>query len=382
MIHLPLYPLVAFSLVFASPDVNSAVDSHCRETAIYSVGTASGTPDQSAAFNIKDALPPGYVKDGSVDYTDVIQKAINTHDVIIFPGFPLLVNDKGLIIGSNKHITFGTGAKIMLKPTTAGSYAILRMRDVSNVTIVNPVIYGDRKQHLGTGGQWGAGIGIYSGNNITIKNPKVYDCWGDGIYIGEDMKLGRESRDILISGAYCRNNRRNGISVVSVDGLQLISPYAGYTNGQSPMCGIDVEPNNAKNVLKRIRITDAVTEKNESYGILMNITRLYGGGNNLVDVTVQNHNDNYSAGGLRVVAYRLQPGNGGNLGGNISVINPHWNSNSKRALDAMGVYEKNLKLNFSGVKISSANRRVLDSSQTRNLIINSVSKKTDLQFVH
>lgn len=374
MIHLSLYPLVIGLLVTSQlgkfPEGNSYGEVSARR------------PDQSAVFNIKDALPAGYVKNGSVDYTDLVQKAIDTHSDIIFPGFPLLVNDKGLVIGSNKNITFETGAKIVLKPTRAGSYAILRMRNVSNITITNPVIYGDRKQHLGKDGQWGAGIGIFSATNITIKNPKVYDCWGDGIYIGEDMQQRRESKNIIISGAYCRNNRRNGISIVSVDGLQLISPYAGYTNGQSPMCGIDVEPNNDKNVLKHISITDAVTERNESYGILMNINRLYGGGDNQVDVTVKNHNDNFSAGGLRVIAYRLKANNGGNLGGNIAIINPHWNSSSKRALDATGVSEKNLRLKFSGVKISSAGKRELDSNQTRTLIMNSVSKKAGLEFSH
>ncbi len=58
----------------------------------------------STSYYIEKALPVGYVKNGTVDYTSYIQTAINNNSNLVFPAFPILINDKGLNIGSNKVI--------------------------------------------------------------------------------------------------------------------------------------------------------------------------------------------------------------------------------------------------------------------------------------
>ena len=148
-------------------------------------------------YKLEDSFPSGYVKDGSVDYTSVIQAVIDRYPNVVFPNFPLLINDTGLKVPSNRSITFLEGSELRLKPSSKANYDMIVMRSASNVTLYNPVLIGDRYKHLGTSGEWGMGISINGSSNITIVNPKAREMWGDGIYIGPDN--GVISRNITIN---------------------------------------------------------------------------------------------------------------------------------------------------------------------------------------
>jgi hypothetical protein len=206
----------------------------------------------SSSYYLVNSLPFGYVKDGSRDYTSYVQAAINKYSNIVFPGFPILVNDGGITIGSNKTITFAEGSEIRLKGTSSSSYNILNIYGATNVTLYNPVIVGDRNSHIGTSGEYGMGIGIRGSTDVTIYSPKVTNCWGDGIYIGQ-INNSVNCKNIVIKDAYLKKNRRDGISIISVDGLLLDNIYAGYTDGTAPFCGINFEANNSKCEFKNIR---------------------------------------------------------------------------------------------------------------------------------
>ncbi|HEY1005867.1 MAG TPA: right-handed parallel beta-helix repeat-containing protein, partial [Sphingobacteriaceae bacterium] len=237
-------------------------------------------------FRLEKALPSGYVKDGSEDYTAFIQQAIVNHDRIIFPAFPLKINEIGLRIPSDKTIIFPKGSELRLASTDKGKYAIIDIRNARNVELVGPVVVGDRDKHIGSGGEWGMGINIVSSENVRVYNARVTKCWGDGIYVAGSSERG-PSRNIRIVNAYCRDNRRNGISVISADGLDLISPYSGYNEGIDPQCGIDIEPNKPGDRIRNIRIVDARTEYNPGAGISIGINKLYGSGDQQVSVDIR-----------------------------------------------------------------------------------------------
>ncbi|MBL4677501.1 MAG: hypothetical protein JKY70_15055 [Mucilaginibacter sp.] len=101
-------------------------------------------------YDVVSALPPNHVTDGSVDYTSYLQDAIDKHDQLTFPAFPVLVNDKGLNIGSNKTIKFPKGSVINLAKSAQGGYSIVRLFNVQNVVLDGLVIKGDRNNHIGT----------------------------------------------------------------------------------------------------------------------------------------------------------------------------------------------------------------------------------------
>ncbi|MDB5119125.1 MAG: hypothetical protein JWN56_343 [Sphingobacteriales bacterium] len=278
------------------------------------------------SFYLEDALPKGYVIDGSKDYTSIIQSVLDRYSDIVFPDFPLLVNDKGLIIGSNKSIVFLEGSEIRLKPTKLHTYDILKIEGGKNITLYNPVVIGDRYSHLSEGGEHGIGIGIRGATDITVLNPNVRECWGDGIYIGQMNNTG-SCKNIVIKNAYLKRNRRDGISIISVNGLRLESPYLGYSDGVEPMCGINFEANNPDCVMKDVLISDPHTFKNLGNGIQMGFRRMLGKGNRSVDITITNHVDVQSGRvALKTACTNLEGDENGTMSGTVRLTNPTWKS--------------------------------------------------------
>ena len=169
------------------------------------------------------------------------------------------------------------GRKIKLKPNSFISYEIIVMRD--NTAIFNGEIVGDRYSHTGTSGEWGMGISMLSAKNIVVKDLTIRDCWGDGIYIGTySAKPSKflNCKNIYLENVKCLNNRRQGMSIISVDGLLSESCEYSFTNGIAPEAGVDFEPNYAFEQLKNIKFNNTKMEGNAMYGFhfyLKNLVR-------------------------------------------------------------------------------------------------------------
>ncbi|HEY0897570.1 MAG TPA: right-handed parallel beta-helix repeat-containing protein [Sphingobacteriaceae bacterium] len=352
MNHLPV--LLAFFLFSAcsgktekKPEAAMAYQENLQwHPVTVSYGNASET-----GFELEKALPPGYVKDGSEDYTAYIQSAIFNHDRLIFPAFPLKINESGLRVNSNKALVFPKGSELRLAATDKGKYAVLDIRNARNVELFGPVIVGDRDKHLGEGGEWGMGINIVSSENVSVYNAKVTNCWGDGIYIAGSSERG-PSRNIKIVNAYCRQNRRNGISVINVDGLELISPYSGYNEGVDPQCGIDIEPNKPGDQIRNIRIVDARTEYNPGAGISIGVNKLYGSGNQQISVDIQKPVDYGSMEGLLISCSASRSKNGEKVGGTITVTDPVWKYNANTSLSVHKLREPALQVQVKNADVT------------------------------
>lgn len=333
-------------------------------------------------YNLVQDLPTGYVKDGSVDYTPILQHAINKHDFLIFPNFPVLVNDKGLSIGSGKHVYFPKGSKLFLLPNDKKVYNILIIRLADEVVLINPVIYGDRDTHLGTKGEWGMGIGIYSSHNIRIYNPQVYNCWGDGIYVS-DYSVGNTSSNIFIENANCRYNRRNGISIISVDTLQLMNPVIGNSDDKLPMAGIDIEPNNSSNEIKNVLIQNPKSFQNAGDGICISLSQLLDNDkNHTIKIQIQNPIDSGSGTGMYISCLKSKKppllNFQNNLSGSIIVDNPTWKKNRSRAFNGLGFRTDDIELQIVNPKILKLDGSTLRSGASKELIINSTDKNGKL----
>src|SRR5690606_13104071 len=151
-----------------------------------------GSKEQPQYYDLTLALPKGYKKDGSVDYTKYIQMALNKHKNVLMPNFTIATT--GLLAVSNSNIKFQSNSKLKLLPTDRERYQVLAIHGVENVTVTNANIEGDLKNHKGTKGEWGFGIDIRNAINITINNAKVSNCWGDGIVVAYSTKgfLGKQ----------------------------------------------------------------------------------------------------------------------------------------------------------------------------------------------
>ncbi|MGJ1410689.1 right-handed parallel beta-helix repeat-containing protein [Sphingobacterium thalpophilum] len=242
--------------------------------------------------NATKYLPRGYNTRGLADYTDNIQRAIDRNKKVIMPNFPVLINENGLKLRNDTELFFQKNSKIIVKPNKQAKYSILLIQDVSNVKIFNPTIVGDRTKHLGTRGEWGMGISIYGGRNIEVYNPKVQDCWGDGLYISHSDN--NEAKNVKIIDGYFDNNRRNAISIISVDQLLINGTLVSNTNGTAPMSGICIEPNSNVYNLANITIKDVSSFNNVEYGLAIVTAKFIGEKKKYVSIDVDRFQDSYS----------------------------------------------------------------------------------------
>lgn len=270
----------------------------------------------NGVFDITQTLSPGYVTDGTVDYTAFLQAALNGHAKVAMPAFPVMVNDSGLTLNSGQTVVFKESSKLILKPSSRGMYEILRIHNVENVAVYSPVIEGDKTAHTGTGGQWGMGIAVRASKNITIVNAKIYRCWGDGIYIG-GLK-GIPSQNISIINPLLDDNRRNGISITSANGVEISGGVIANSNGQMPQSGIDIEPNRATDVIDSISINDVVTYNHPKYGIVISLQQLRGRSVGQTNISIKNTIDDGSGNGIAIIG---KP-SADLLNGEIKIDNP------------------------------------------------------------
>lgn len=303
---------------------------------------------KSGAYDLTKSLPQGYVTDGSVDYTKYIQQGINSNTNVVFPNFPVLINHTGISLKSNSIVVFDEQSRLILIPSDVANYQMLSLYNVQNIKVYFPVLEGDRKKHIGTKGEWGMGISIAGASNVEIINPKIASCWGDGIYIG---KAAKTSSNITIDYAVLDYNRRNGVSIVSVDGLNMIHPLVCNTNGTDPMAGIDFEPNGNSDVLNNILIDGPVTFNNSKYGIAVSIWALRGRVDKDANITIKNHIDDRSNNAFLYYAFR-DANESNSFGGSIQVINPKW-KNNKVTFQRLGFSKNGPSMNFQNVSVSN-----------------------------
>lgn len=298
--------------------------------------------------DITNYLPKGYSKRGDVDYTVFIQKAIDNMDIVVLPPFPIAVNSSSLKLKSNFKLIFQPNSKLVMLPNKLASYCVLGVVDLDNVTIINANIEGDRYTHLDNKGEWGMGIYIENSRNVKILNPRIRNCWGDGIYIGRNAR-GAFSRNIEITGGWLDNNRRNGISVISVDNLKISNIVVSNSNGTSPMSGIDFEPNKNDEILKNIVVQNVRTFNNGFDGLRFVFTYLQGS-SQLVSITVDGHRDYYSYMPISFFGAQKELTKTNTVGGQINYSNCFWHDNQ---VD-FGQYF-NLKLPVR-IKLSNVNK--------------------------
>ena len=179
-----------------------------------------------------------------------------------------------LNIESNTTIVFDKKTVIELKDHNALRYKILFIKDKKNVTLINPTIDGRRDLNTATTGEWGMGISIVGSENINIYDATIKNCWGDGIYIGRVGSNTTKSTNIVLENVVCDNNRRQGISVISVNGLYGKNVTLKNTNGTAPEAGIDFEPNFAEEELDNIYFDGLKLYNNNGNGLMFYLNNL------------------------------------------------------------------------------------------------------------
>lgn len=238
---------------------------------------------------IKDILfSKEYLSDAEIiSNLNVIQSDTVNNEITIIRDYEVTIaktGGTGLDLRSNTTLLLD--ATLTLAPNDYKSYSIINVKGKKNVTVQGGKIVGDVGFHTyieDSSSEWGMGINIDESENVTIEDLYITRCTGDGIYIsgGYEPSVGiynHASRNVAIRNVICDTNRRQGLSVIHVDGL-TVRDCSFINTGQveftAPGSGIDVEPNvsNGRNMSVRNLIIDNCTiAKNKGPAIATNNT--------------------------------------------------------------------------------------------------------------
>ncbi len=207
----------------------------------------------------------GAIGDGEADDTQAIRAAINSlsdHNAVLYfpPGVYLVTDD--IELRSNMTVK-GSGEASVIKraPNDLTHYRVFRCRNISDVVLSDLCLLGDKETHTGEDGEWGNCISLEGVRNVNIERCYLMDGWGDGVYLGAgDGNLSNfyvNIRDTKITG-----NRRNGISVITVDGLTIDGCLISNTGGTEPGAGIDFEPNELGQTASNVKVTNTTFSGN------------------------------------------------------------------------------------------------------------------------
>lgn len=320
------------------------------------------------AYDITECLPSNYVVNASVDYTSYVQKCLDAHLVVKMPDFPLLINESGLAISSGARIFFQNESALVMKGNSLGYYGIIKIYNVEDVIIYSPVVVGDRDKHIGTTGEWGMGINILGSKNIHIMYPNISNCWGDGIYVGEGNNGTSDGIEILYGKI--DNCRRNGISLVDGKNIKIQNTVISNTNGTSPQCGIDIEPNDDTGTVDNIEILNVTTLNNVKGGIQIYLSAFTGKVQKQIRMKISNHIDDGSNYGFMI--YGINPAvhpDALPFLGSVTIENPYWKSNGVEPIFTWHVNDIIPPTTFSNIKIVSS------STTLQNVLLRLLSNK-------
>jgi parallel beta-helix repeat protein len=213
-------------------------------------------------LNVKDFGAKG---DGSADDTAAIQKAIdavaNGGTVTVPDGTYMINAVTRLRLKSHMTLQLSAGAVLKAIPNAAEVYAVLWVWNCDDVNIKGGTIEGERSAHLGTTGEGGMGIWIDYSSHILVDGVTVKECWGDGFNIWE------YSSHVTLQNVVSDHNRRQGMSVIHVDGLLVRDSVFKNTDGTWPKAGIDFEPDYQYEDVKNVLVTGCSFENNVGSGI-------------------------------------------------------------------------------------------------------------------
>jgi hypothetical protein len=264
----------------------------------------------------------GLVGDGTTDNSDAFDEMFEEEGRFIYIAAGDYVTTS-FFIPSNTHLWLEPGTIIRDSGNLGDTARLINIRDVENVTIVG---YGakvlmDRDDY--TSGEQRHGVIIQGSDNVFIEGLESSDSGGDGFYIGAGISTVEPSSNVILKDCIADNNRRQGLSIVSVRHCRVSGRYTN-TTGTSPQAGIDIEPNTTTDALVDVRINDVYTEGNVGQGIKVIVNDLL---EEPVDIVITNHRDVGSTHGFGCTFGIAD------LKGRIVNVNPYYEDNLQNGID-------------------------------------------------
>ncbi len=184
---------------------------------------------------------------------------------------------KPLFGRSNTELIFEEGAEILAKKGEfMGQYeSLLSFVAASNITIRGLGSGGKLRMNRDDytkapykGAEWRHTLNLLTCSNVVVENMTMCESGGDGIYVGNayGKPIVGPCRNVTIRDCVMDKNLRQGISVITVDGLLMERCVMSNTSGRLPMAGIDFEPNKYDEVVQNVLMRDCKTFGNSGSG--------------------------------------------------------------------------------------------------------------------
>lgn len=211
----------------------------------------------------------GAIGDGVADDTQAIKDAIsaikNGVTVLHFPAGTYLVSEDISLVSDMTLEGEGFNSIIKRAGNSLENYDVIDCNGLENVCIKNIYIKGERSEHEGTAGEWGHCIGIRNCVNTSVKNCKLTDAWGDGVYVGGDTP----SVNTVVENCVIDNNRRQGISIINSKIFCVRDCTISNTKGTNPQGGIDFEANNSTDICESNTVENCFFYGNQGASIII-----------------------------------------------------------------------------------------------------------------
>jgi hypothetical protein len=330
------------------------------------------TVDTKGFYDLTKSLPRNYNTNAKIDYTAIIQKALDEHDKVVMPNFPLLINKSGLFLKSNKTVYFPANAWLKFQgPAKTKLDDVLKIYNAENVILINPKIEGSKYSPLSQDGQWSAGICLLNSKNIQIQNLKITNTYGDGLFIGSED--GGFCENIKIIGGWIDNARRNGLSITSGRDIFVEKLLISNTSEHEPEAGVDIEPSWYKDIMENVNLKNIYTYNNKQAGISVNMNALNVASNSeakKISVTIDGHTDQGSNHAFLTSFNQSEGSNKYDATGNVVVKNSNWIKSRNQNFWTTPENHR-INLEFKNIKIddSAKSKAFKESVQTKQGIL-------------
>lgn len=250
--------------------------------------------DKAVVDSLQNYVTPqmyGAKADGSTDDTAAIQAALDASSYVYIPDgtYMIYADDNttgGILPKSNQTIILSENAVLKAITTSNDHYNIINIRNVSNVYIRGGKVQGEKDTHDGTTGEWGYGILVTGGQNVTIEKMEICDCWGDAVIITYSSGV---SKNVKVIDCVLHDCRRQGVSVVGGEYLTIKDCEIYNISGTNPQYGIDIEPDGAR-YARNVIIDNCYIHDNAAGSIVIPDTASTATANEISNVIITNCN--------------------------------------------------------------------------------------------
>ena len=216
------------------------------------------------------------------DATDALQASIESGAAVVrIPDMGTAWNITTIELRSNLRIEFERGVVLQAKRGEFRSVAgaeLLRGKDIEHIELSG---YGAtlrmwREDYVGPDyelSEWRHALALRGTRDALIAGLRIENSGGDGIYLGRGSQRISNQR-IHIRDVVAIDNHRQGISVISADGLLIEDSWLVNTAGTAPQAGIDFEPNKPDEQLTNCVVRNVRLVGNAGWGMLVSLQNL------------------------------------------------------------------------------------------------------------